>query len=157
MANLISISSFSNFINHDIVNTLRPPGIKLFSLFPHRIQQLQLQAQEIRTSEHNQLWNQIEAEIHLHRHKTVIRACRRSKNPNVRPPAPDAVVIEDSDDSVTVARKRRGIGEPRLVKMFRDRSEGLGISITVSFAIRSLTIIVGLEVDGQFFRKVKHK
>lgn len=25
---------------------------------------------------HDKLWNQLEAEIHLHRHKTVIRACR---------------------------------------------------------------------------------
>ncbi|CAJ0568279.1 unnamed protein product, partial [Mesorhabditis spiculigera] len=30
----------------------------------------------MRGVEHDRLWNQLEAEIHLHRHKTVIRACR---------------------------------------------------------------------------------
>lgn len=30
----------------------------------------------MRGAEHDRLWNQLEAEIHLHRHKTVIRACR---------------------------------------------------------------------------------
>ena len=30
--------------------------------------------------EHDKLWNQLEAEIHLHRHKTVIRACRGRNN-----------------------------------------------------------------------------
>lgn len=31
----------------------------------------------MRGVEHDKLWNQLEAEIHLHRHKTVIRACRK--------------------------------------------------------------------------------
>lgn len=33
---------------------------------------------------HDKLWNQLEAEIHLHRHKTVIRACR-GRNDSKRP------------------------------------------------------------------------
>ena len=41
-----------------------------------RIQQIQLLGRDLRGSEHDKLWNQLEAEIHLHRHKTVIRACR---------------------------------------------------------------------------------
>lgn len=38
---------------------------------------------------HDKLWNQLEAEIHLHRHKTVIRACRGRndlKRPMQAPP-----------------------------------------------------------------------
>lgn len=42
----------------------------------HRIQQIQLLGRDMRGAEHDKLWNQLEAEIHLHRHKTVIRACR---------------------------------------------------------------------------------
>ncbi|VDM81795.1 unnamed protein product [Strongylus vulgaris] len=41
-----------------------------------RIQQIQLLGRNMRGVEHDRLWNQLEAEIHLHRHKTVIRACR---------------------------------------------------------------------------------
>ena len=44
--------------------------------FVNRIQQIQLLGRDLRGSEHDKLWNQLEAEIHLHRHKTVIRACR---------------------------------------------------------------------------------
>ncbi|CAF4799364.1 unnamed protein product, partial [Rotaria magnacalcarata] len=41
-----------------------------------RIQQIQLLGRDLRGADHENLWNQLEAEIHLHRHKTVIRACR---------------------------------------------------------------------------------
>ena len=46
------------------------------SILGFRIQQIQLLGRDLRGSEHDKLWNQLEAEIHLHRHKTVIRACR---------------------------------------------------------------------------------
>ena len=40
-------------------------------------------------AEHDKLWNQLEAEIHLHRHKTVIRACRgRTNTKKKRHPLP---------------------------------------------------------------------
>lgn len=48
---------------------------KKFSLI-NRIQQIQLLGRDLRGPNHENLWNQLEAEIHLHRHKTVIRACR---------------------------------------------------------------------------------
>lgn len=41
-----------------------------------RIQQIQLLGRDIRGNDYERVWNQLEAEIHLHRHKTVIRACR---------------------------------------------------------------------------------
>lgn len=44
--------------------------------FFNRIQQIQLLGRDLRGADHEKLWNQLEAEIHLHRHKTVIRACR---------------------------------------------------------------------------------
>lgn len=37
---------------------------------------------------HDKLWNQLEAEIHLHRHKTVIRACRGRNDPKKPLPSP---------------------------------------------------------------------
>jgi hypothetical protein len=45
-------------------------------LLLNRIQQIQLLGRDLRGADHENLWNQLEAEIHLHRHKTVIRACR---------------------------------------------------------------------------------
>ncbi|CAJ0961674.1 unnamed protein product [Ranitomeya imitator] len=41
-----------------------------------RVQQIQLLGRDMKGPAHDKLWNQLEAEIHLHRHKTVIRACR---------------------------------------------------------------------------------
>ncbi|XP_073229280.1 Golgi-associated PDZ and coiled-coil motif-containing protein-like [Porites lutea] len=98
-----------------------------------RIQQIQLLGRDMRGSEHDQLWNQIEAEIHLHRHKTVIRACRGRKDPNNKtpaPPPPKPEELESEEDAESKARKRRGIGEPRTVVIHKEKTEGLGISIT---------------------------
>ena len=102
-----------------------------------RIQQIQLLGRDMRGSEHDQLWNQIEAEIHLHRHKTVIRACRGRKDPNNKTPAPPPpppqaeATVGEEEDAESKARKRRGIGEPRTVVIHKVKTEGLGISITV--------------------------
>lgn len=85
----------------------------------------------MRGSIHDKLWNQIEGEIHLHRHKTVIRACRGRKDPYNKPPKPPPLQSEPSNDDDTVNRKRRGIGEPRTIVIHKDKTEGLGISITV--------------------------
>ncbi|WAR07110.1 GOPC-like protein [Mya arenaria] len=53
-----------------------------------RIQQIQLLGRDMKGAEHDKLWNQLEAEIHLHRHKTVIRACRGRSNRKKRLPIP---------------------------------------------------------------------
>lgn len=100
----------------------------------NRIQQIQLLGRDMRGSLHDKLWNQIEGEIHLHRHKTVIRACRGRKDPHNKPPKPppSSQPPQTTDDDVdTVNRKRRGIGEPRTIVIHKDKTEGLGISITV--------------------------
>lgn len=92
----------------------------------------------MRGNMHDKLWNQIEAEIHLHRHKTVIRACRGRKDPHNKPPKPPPPQPPPEPDSVeeddfdSISRKRRGIGEPRTIVIHKEKSEGLGISITVS-------------------------
>lgn len=110
-----------------------------YLLFIHfllnRIQQIQLLGRNLKTDEHNMMWNQIESEIHLHRHKTVIRACRGRPGANNKSSAdnlPPKEEISEDDDSASIARKRRGIGQARLIKMRREKHEGLGISITVS-------------------------
>lgn len=114
-------------------------SVVISSLFVGRIQQIQLLGRDMRGSMHDKLWNQIEAEIHLHRHKTVIRACRGRKDPHNKPPkpppppAPSEDINDDDLDSVN--RKRRGIGEPRTIVIHKDKSEGLGISITVSYLV----------------------
>lgn len=89
------------------------------------------------------LWNQIESEIHLHRHKTVIRACRGRQDHTKKMGAPPKPEIKSSDNIASVGRKKRGIGEPRLVKMHREKNEGLGISITVrNFIILDMSTVV---------------
>lgn len=41
-----------------------------------RVQQVQLLGRDMRGPAHQRMWSQIEAEIQLNRHKTVVRACR---------------------------------------------------------------------------------
>ncbi|KAL3883132.1 hypothetical protein ACJMK2_029425 [Sinanodonta woodiana] len=88
-----------------------------------RIQQIQLLGRDMKGAEHDKLWNQLEAEIHLHRHKTVIRACRGKNNrhkPLPIPPGHDFLSL----------RKRHGLGNVRKVKLVKEPDEGLGMSIT---------------------------
>ncbi|CDW55490.1 golgi associated PDZ and coiled coil motif [Trichuris trichiura] len=77
-----------------------------------RIQQIQLLSREMLGAEHDRLWEQIEAEIHCHRHKTVVKACRGRK---VRGKAPTEL--------------KRG-ARLRTVKIHRSPDEGLGLSVT---------------------------
>ena len=51
-------------------------GRRMMMMMISRIQQLQLLGRNLRGREHDNLWNQLEAEIQLHRQKTVVRACR---------------------------------------------------------------------------------
>lgn len=53
-----------------------------------RVQQIQLLGRDMKGPAHDKLWNQLEAEIHLHRHKTVIRACRGRNDPKKPLPSP---------------------------------------------------------------------
>ncbi|XP_054717279.1 uncharacterized protein LOC129226673 [Uloborus diversus] len=88
-----------------------------------RIQQIQLLGKDIKGSDHDRLWEQLEAEIHLHRHKTVIRACRAQRGIGCKllaPPGHDFHML----------RKKQGVGEVRIVTLTKGADEGLGISIT---------------------------
>jgi hypothetical protein len=64
----------------------------------------------------------IQAKIHLHRHKTVIRACRGKKSAKEKLPEPPI--------SLTDNKKNQGVGDLRIVKLNKGPREGLGISIT---------------------------
>ena len=89
-----------------------------------RIQQIQLLGRDVKDADHDRLWSQLEAEIHLHRHKTVIRACRASC------PAQQPLPAPPQHNSVDL-KKRQGVGDFRFVTVDKDPNEGLGISITV--------------------------
>ncbi|CAF1001318.1 unnamed protein product [Didymodactylos carnosus] len=88
-----------------------------------QIQQIQLLGRDLRGPYHEKLWNQLEAEIHLHRHKTVIRACRE------RQVAKKNLFMPPGHDFQTL-KKRQGVGELRIVNLTKDPKEALGISIT---------------------------
>ncbi|KAL1246211.1 Golgi-associated PDZ and coiled-coil motif-containing protein [Trichinella spiralis] len=89
-----------------------------------RIQQIQLMSHELLGSEHDRLWEQIEAEIHLHRHKTVIRACQGRQNFNALSHAASKVNKNETD------RTSNRSGKLRTVLLKRNADEGLGLSIT---------------------------
>ncbi|XP_061097740.1 Golgi-associated PDZ and coiled-coil motif-containing protein isoform X2 [Conger conger] len=88
-----------------------------------RVQQIQLLGRDMKGPAHDKLWNQLEAEIHLHRHKTVIRACRGRNDPKKPLPSP---VGHESD----ALKKTQGVGPIRKVVLAKEDHEGLGISIT---------------------------
>ncbi|XP_053396755.1 Golgi-associated PDZ and coiled-coil motif-containing protein-like [Mercenaria mercenaria] len=88
-----------------------------------RIQQIQLLGRDMKGAEHDKLWNQLEAEIHLHRHKTVIRACRGRSNRKKKLPIPPG-------HDFNSLRRRHGLGDVRKVQLHKDPDEGLGMSIT---------------------------
>ena len=64
---------------HSEVNGARLAAKYLDKELAGRIQQIQLFGKNLKAEEHERLWNQLEAEIHLHRHKTVVKACRNKK------------------------------------------------------------------------------
>ena len=100
----------------------------------HRIQQIQLLGRDLKMQEHEMLWNQIESEIFLHRHKTVIRACKRNhkKRPtNSTEISNSSHFNNETKEAIDISLKKQPPGELRIVKFHRKKSEGLGISITV--------------------------
>ncbi|KRZ77976.1 Golgi-associated PDZ and coiled-coil motif-containing protein [Trichinella papuae] len=74
-----------------------------------RIQQIQLMSHELLGSEHDRLWEQIEAEIHLHRHKTVIRACQGRQNFNALSHAASKVNKNETDRTANRSGKLRTV------------------------------------------------
>ncbi|XP_037519949.1 LOW QUALITY PROTEIN: Golgi-associated PDZ and coiled-coil motif-containing protein-like [Rhipicephalus sanguineus] len=91
-----------------------------------RIQQIQLLGRDLNPSEHDRLWNQLESEIHLHRHKAVIRACRGRSSNAATLPGPELTMPDEG----TPLRRHQGIGDVRTVRLTKGKDEGLGISIT---------------------------
>uniref|UniRef100_A0A8D3DRP0 Golgi-associated PDZ and coiled-coil motif-containing protein n=1 Tax=Scophthalmus maximus TaxID=52904 RepID=A0A8D3DRP0_SCOMX len=94
-----------------------------FAQLCHKTQTIQLLGRDMKGPAHDKLWNQLEAEIHLHRHKTVIRACRGRNDPKKPLPSP----LGHHQD---LLKKTQGVGPIRKVVLVKDDHEGLGISIT---------------------------
>ncbi|CAG9814214.1 unnamed protein product [Phaedon cochleariae] len=88
-----------------------------------RIQQLQLLGREMRGDDRDKLWRQLESEILLQRHKTVVRACKRncSLNNSGNCPKPEPETITENTEH---------FGDIRTVMVKRQPGQGLGISIT---------------------------
>ncbi|KAL1497041.1 hypothetical protein ABEB36_008069 [Hypothenemus hampei] len=86
-----------------------------------RIQQLQLLGKEMRGEVRDKLWSQLESEILLQRHKTVVRACRRNSSLN-----------NHRDKCLKPPNESNGghFGDIRVVIVKRTTDQGLGISIT---------------------------
>lgn len=74
----------------------------------------------------DKLWRQLESEILLQRHKTVVRECRRNSvmnnHPNKTPAKPDIPTLTENGEN---------FGDIRTVVVKRKPGQGLGISITV--------------------------
>ncbi|XP_043245821.1 Golgi-associated PDZ and coiled-coil motif-containing protein-like [Amphibalanus amphitrite] len=120
-----------------------------------RIQQIQLLGRGLHGPEHDRLWAQLEAEIQLHRHKTLIRACRSR---SWRDPPPEPAVSGSRLVTVTKADKE-GLG------MSITGGDDHGVPIVVSAlkpsgpAARSGQVHVGdtiLSVNGISLQQVRH-
>ena len=74
----------------------------------------------------DKLWRQLESEILLQRHKTVVKECRRNSvmNGNEKMCAkPELNILSENGEN---------FGDIRMVIVKRKPGQGLGISITVS-------------------------
>ncbi|XP_052753809.1 Golgi-associated PDZ and coiled-coil motif-containing protein-like isoform X2 [Galleria mellonella] len=88
-----------------------------------RIQQLQLLGRDMRAELRDSLWAQVEAEILLQRHKTLVRVCRGVSPRPARPPPP---ALASNTAHAAHAHRAR----PRTVRVRRSPHLGLGISVT---------------------------
>lgn len=74
----------------------------------------------------DKLWRQLESEILLQRHKTVVRECRRNSvmnnNPDKALAKPEVPALNENGEN---------FGDIRTVVVKRKAGQGLGISITV--------------------------
>jgi golgi-associated PDZ and coiled-coil motif-containing protein len=113
-----------------------------------RIQQIQLFGKNLKQDEHERLWYQLESEIHLHRHKTIIKACRQRNKVKLESPKNETNLSNKDDEQASSLalkqnkslnknsdldnlKKNSIIGIVRNVKIKRaDTTDGLGISIT---------------------------
>lgn len=93
-----------------------------------RIQQIQLLGRDLNPNEHDRLWNQLESEIHLHRHKAVIRACRG--HPGAGAGGGPPPLSQQQQQSASALRRHHCVGDTRTVCLSKGKDEGLGISIT---------------------------
>lgn len=91
-----------------------------------RIQQIQLLGRDLNPNEHDRLWNQLESEIHLHRHKAVIRACRGRPGTGTGGGPPPQLRQQQQQSQ----RRHQCVGDVRTVCLSKGKDEGLGISIT---------------------------
>lgn len=83
---------------------------------------------EIKGALRDKLWRQLEAEILIQRHKTVVRACRNQNFIIMNNTPAHPMRSEPAEGEVQV----RGPGEVREVLLEIRENEEIGISITVS-------------------------
>ncbi|KAG2467856.1 GOPC protein, partial [Polypterus senegalus] len=102
-----------------------------------RVQQIQLLGRDMKGPAHDKLWNQLEAEIHLHRHKTVIRACRGRSDS--KRPLPIPVGHGGKEHGVPILISEIHPGQPA------ERCGGLHVGDAI------------LAVNGINLRDAKHK
>jgi len=86
--------SFYSLNAHVLYHMQTSKYVRRVLLLCGRIQQIQLLGRGMKGPEHDKLWNQLEAEIHLHRHKTVVRACRGRVSHHCQLPAPQTHVSQ---------------------------------------------------------------
>lgn len=110
-----------------------------------RIQQIQLFGKNLKPEEHERLWSQLEAEIHLQRHKTVIRACRSKRLKEKK----------NSMESIqpSTSGQKKIVNQTREILLKRNNSrEGLGISITGGNEHGVPILISEIHSNGPAFR-----
>lgn len=107
-----------------------------------RIQQLQLLGREMRGDIRDKLWRQLESEILLQRHKTVVRACRRNSMMN----GAEKQLQKPENESLT--ERTEQFGDVRTVVVKRKTGQGLGISITGGREHGVPILISELEANG---------
>ncbi|KAM7539397.1 hypothetical protein Aperf_G00000055558 [Anoplocephala perfoliata] len=116
------LKSYISALQDELYGT-RMAAKYLYKELAGRIQQIQLLCQKIEGPQYEKLWNTLETEILLCRHKTVNLSCRERLEP---PPRADVAIPSTLGDR----NAKEECNRIRHVTVHRGPTEELGISIT---------------------------
>lgn len=120
-----------------------------------RIQQIQLLSRDPKGKENMKLWDHLESEINLQRHKTIIQACRSRAKTKSRKQEPAQIVEEEYTTSSPAVLNghsnedaSNAAGVLRHVEIYKEPGKGLGLVITGGFE-HGVPVLISDIKDGQ--------
>ncbi|GAV00316.1 hypothetical protein RvY_11183-2 [Ramazzottius varieornatus] len=122
-----------------------------------RIQQIQLLSRDPKGKENLKLWDHLESEINLQRHKTIIQACRSRAKTKPRLKQESQQIVDEEYTTETSSAAVNGhspqdasaaSGVLRQVEIYKEPGKGLGLVITGGFE-HGVPVLISDVKEGQ--------